>query len=421
MQSKTKDEMFTVLEQYHKILQNENLKAAPDKSHFFLTRVKFLGHNIERNTITPLKSRIDAIQKLQPPTNKKKIQEILRSKYVYKMQLYSRPFYNILRQQNNFEWTTEHQTRFDEIKKLLTEQISNTIPDTNQPFYAMCDALNFGIGAALLQSHKGTNKLNLISANSRFFTQAELRLSTLMRECTAIIYTLTEYEFLILESKHPTVLFTDHKPIIFLFTQKSNPNHRVYRFQLFLMKFPNLHIAWTAGKHLALPVTLSRNTPTELLTRKTTVEIPQNIKFYLAKNETSPRLECKYAVKTDIDQSQINKLQHFPLYLDCQNNHYEVDLLGTSIFKPIPYSQWIKNITQEKRIKQHSHKKDLFPLIEIENLTDETNLSGPQTNDSKYTINQVFDLHDPLDTIPLSKLEIDNSFLPPTDKITLEL
>ena len=78
MQSQTKDEMFTVLEEYHKILQNENLKAAPDKSHFFLTRVKFLGHNIERNTITLSKSRIDAIQKLQPPTNKKKIQEFLK-------------------------------------------------------------------------------------------------------------------------------------------------------------------------------------------------------------------------------------------------------------------------------------------------------------------------------------------------------
>ena len=48
-------------------------------------------------------------------------------------------------------------------------------------------------------------------------------------------------------------------------------------------------------------------------------------------------------------------------------------------------------------------------------------MSGPQTNDSKYTINQVFDLHDPLDTIPLSKLEIEkkNIFLPPTDKITI--
>ena len=155
------------------------------------------------------------------------------------MQLYLRPFYNILGQQNNFEWLfTEHQTRFEEIKKLLTEQILNTIPDPHQQFYAMCDASNFGIGAALLQSHSGKNKMNLISANSRLFTQAELRLSTPMRKYTAIIYTLTEYEFLILGSKHPTVLFTDHKQIIFFFTQKSNPNHRVYRFQVILMKFP---------------------------------------------------------------------------------------------------------------------------------------------------------------------------------------
>ena len=96
----------------------------------------------------------------------------------------------------------------------------------------MCDASNFGIGAALLQSQNGINKKNLISANFRLFTQAEIGLSTLRRECTAIKHALTEYEFLILGSKHPAVLFTDHKPIVFLFTQKSNPNHRVYRFQL---------------------------------------------------------------------------------------------------------------------------------------------------------------------------------------------
>ena len=45
------------------------MKAASDKSHFFLTCVKFLGHIIsEGNTITPLKSQVDAILKLQPTT-----------------------------------------------------------------------------------------------------------------------------------------------------------------------------------------------------------------------------------------------------------------------------------------------------------------------------------------------------------------
>ena len=99
--------------------------------------------------------------------------------------------------------------------------------------------------------------MNLISANSRLFTQAELRFSTLMRECIAIIYRLTEYEFLILGSNYPTDFFTDHKPIIFPFTQKSNPNHRVFKIQPILIKFPNLHIVWTAGKKTTLYPILS--------------------------------------------------------------------------------------------------------------------------------------------------------------------
>ena len=66
------------------------------------------------------------------------------------MQLFSKPIYNILRQQNVFEWETEHQKQFEEIKTPLTEQISNTISDPDQPIYAICDTSNFGIGAAFL-------------------------------------------------------------------------------------------------------------------------------------------------------------------------------------------------------------------------------------------------------------------------------
>ena len=130
------------------------------------------------------------------------------------------------------------------------------------------------------------------------------------------------------------------------------------------MNFTNLHIVRTAGKNLALPDTIGGTAPPELLTRKTTVEIPQVIKFYLAKDETSPRLECKCAVKIDKEQPQGNNLKHFPLYLDCENNYNEVDLLGTSIIKPIPYSHWIKNNTQQKGIRQQPHKKDPLTLIE---------------------------------------------------------
>ena len=52
------------------------MKAAPDKSHFSLTLVIFLGHIIEASTITSLKSQIDAIIKTTPQPNKK-VQEFL--------------------------------------------------------------------------------------------------------------------------------------------------------------------------------------------------------------------------------------------------------------------------------------------------------------------------------------------------------
>ena len=97
------------------------------------------------------------------------------------------------------------------------------------------------------------------------------------------------------------------------------------------------------------------------MTRKTTTEITQIIKFHLAKDEISPRLVCKYAVKTDVDQSQIFNLQHFTLYLDCQNNHYEVDLLSISTFNPIPYSIWMKKNTQQKKL-DNDHKKRPIPF-----------------------------------------------------------
>ena len=75
------------------------MKAALGKSHFFPTRVKFLGHIIKGSTKPPLKSGIDAILKLQPPSNKKKIYEFFGilhffGIYIYKMQLDSRLYNN---------------------------------------------------------------------------------------------------------------------------------------------------------------------------------------------------------------------------------------------------------------------------------------------------------------------------------------
>ena len=57
------------------------MKVAPDKSHSFVTHVKFLGHIIGGNTITPLNSRTDDIIKFQPPSKKRKAINSLESSF----------------------------------------------------------------------------------------------------------------------------------------------------------------------------------------------------------------------------------------------------------------------------------------------------------------------------------------------------
>ena len=245
--------MYETLEKYHKILQKENLKAAPDKTYFMLKKVKFLGHIIKNKKIKPLTSRIEGFQKIEPPNSMKSLQRYLGiinflAKYVYGMQPILQPLHKLLHKETEFKWTTEHQIEFEKMKQTIIKQLEITMPDTNKPFYIITGASNTRIGAALLQQHPTENKMNLISANSRLITPIEMRLSTLIRECSVIKFALTEYEFLLTGSKHPIKLFSDHKPIIYLFTQKNKSNHRVYRFQLMLIKFPNLHIVWTEEK-----------------------------------------------------------------------------------------------------------------------------------------------------------------------------
>ena len=149
------------------------------------------------------------------------------------MQPILQPLYNIIHKENEFKWTKEHQTIFEQMKRTITHKLELTMPDTKKPLYIITDASNTGIGAALLQQHPTEKKMRLISANSRLFTPIEMRLSTLIRECSAIIFALTEYEFLLTGSNHPIILFTDHKPIIYLFTQKIKPNHRFTDFNLY--------------------------------------------------------------------------------------------------------------------------------------------------------------------------------------------
>ena len=71
-----------------------------------------------------------------------------------------------LTKKNNSEWTLKHQKQFDENKTLLTEKNVKTIPDSNQPFYAMCELPILELAQDFFKTYQGTKKSTPMLASS---------------------------------------------------------------------------------------------------------------------------------------------------------------------------------------------------------------------------------------------------------------
>ena len=241
--------MLTLIEQLHQICQTNNLKIAPEKSFYILLTVKFLGHEIGNNTIKPISSKVDALHKLKPPTSKTELLRFIGSmnfysKFINKLHISLKPFYILLPDDIPFEWTPDLDKLFNQIKLSLSKEAELAIPNTTHPFYITVDASLIGLGAVLFQPNS-KNKMQIISYNSRILTTQEQKLSTYDRELCAITFALSQYEFIIIGSKFPITIFTDHNPILFLFTRKGNLTPRQYKAQMLLTKFSNLQIIHT--------------------------------------------------------------------------------------------------------------------------------------------------------------------------------
>ena len=97
MQSQNKNELFTVIIQYHTFLWKSGLKAPPDNTFFFLRKVKFLGHVISPEGIQPIVRRVKDLKNLKPPESKRDVMKVLwcfgfYSCYIKNLHVDSQPF-----------------------------------------------------------------------------------------------------------------------------------------------------------------------------------------------------------------------------------------------------------------------------------------------------------------------------------------
>ena len=168
-----------------------------------------------------------------------------------------KPFYDLTRTETKFVWTTEHEKLFNDIENRISEDTILAIPDTKYPFHVHVDASSIGVGSILVQEFPEGKRI--VSFNSRIYTKEEQKMSTTARELCGVISALQTYEQYLIGSPHPVYVYTDHKPLMYLWGRRGKLSHRFFRYQLVISQFQNLKIIWTEGKNLAFPDILSRN------------------------------------------------------------------------------------------------------------------------------------------------------------------
>ncbi|CAN6568017.1 unnamed protein product [Malus baccata var. baccata] len=133
-----------------------NLVLNWEKCHFMVKQGIVLGHLISNRGIEVDKAKIDAIEKLPPPTTVKSVRSFLGyagfyRRFIKDFSKISRPLCNLLAKDAPFVFDEACLEAFKQLKTLLTTAPVIAAPNWSLPFELMCDASDYAMGAVLGQ------------------------------------------------------------------------------------------------------------------------------------------------------------------------------------------------------------------------------------------------------------------------------
>ena len=111
-QSQNKNEILTVINEYHTLLRKVGLKEAPDKTIFVIKKFRFFGHVTSPEGIQPTAKQPKDFKNLRSPESKRDVMELLGcfgfySCYINNLHMDSQHFYDSITGSTLFHWTHE--------------------------------------------------------------------------------------------------------------------------------------------------------------------------------------------------------------------------------------------------------------------------------------------------------------------------
>ncbi|KAL5773512.1 hypothetical protein ACOSQ2_013436 [Xanthoceras sorbifolium] len=237
-------------------LREDQLYAKLSKCQFWLDKVAFLGHVVSAEGVSVDPQKIKAILNWKQPTNVTEVRSFLGltgyyRKFVEGFPKIVVPLTKLTRKEEKFVWSEVCQQNIDELKRRLTSAPVLTLPSGKDGFTVYCDASRQGLGCVLMQHEK------VIAYASRQLKKHEHNYPT---------HDLEHYLYGV-----PCRIFTDHKSLQYLFTQKEL-NMRQRRW-IELIKDYDCTIEYHPEKANVVADALSRK-PMSLVAHLKTVYLP---------------------------------------------------------------------------------------------------------------------------------------------------
>ena len=135
----TFDDHLAKLDKVLERIQQAGLTVNCKTSFFAQPELEYLGYLITRERIMPTSQNVKAIEKIAIPTKKKQLRSFIGMVKYYRDMWIRRsdilaPLANLTSKEAKWQWTNEHQSAFDTIKKMVTEETLLLHPDFNEPF-----------------------------------------------------------------------------------------------------------------------------------------------------------------------------------------------------------------------------------------------------------------------------------------------
>lgn len=262
--SKTLEEHETHIRQVFERLREYSLTINPSKCVFAKEEIEFLGHAVSSQSIRPLQNKIEVIKNFPLPKRACDLKRFLAMINFYRRFIphaiqHQQPLISLINgnKKNDktiISWSEETIQHFENCKTDLCNATTLSHPAPEAEIILCSDASDTGMGAVVHQVIKGQNQP--LAFYSKKFSEAQRKYSTYDRELLSIYSAIKHFRYL-LEGRDFTIA-TDHKPLIFAFTQKKeNASPRQIRHLDFIGQFPT-KIVHVSGEVNFTADTLSR-------------------------------------------------------------------------------------------------------------------------------------------------------------------